>query len=95
MQRVGGFRRKTRNKLKKNVRQKGKINIRKYFQKFKKGDKVVFKAEPAIQKGMYHPRFHGKVGVVTGKTGNCYDVKIKDGKKVKLFKVHPIHLKMV
>ena len=92
MKRTGGIRRKTRGKLRKNIRQKGKISIRKYFQKFEIGDKVIFKAEPAVQKGMYHPRFHGKVGIVTGKTGKCYDIKIKDGKKEKLFKVHPIHL---
>lgn len=93
MQRVGGNRRKTRYKLKKNYRERGKISIRKYLQKFIVGDKVMLKAEPAVQKGMYHPRFHGKVGEVVEQRGKCYEVKVKDGGKNKLFIVHPVHLR--
>lgn len=90
--RIGGFRRKTRNKLKKSLRDKGKISINKYFQQFKIGEKVVLKAEPAIQKGMYFPRFHSKTGLVKGKKGSCYEIIIKDGGKAKMLIVHPIHL---
>jgi ribosomal protein L21E len=50
---IGSLRRKTRHKLSKTQRTKGKISLTKYFQKFKQGDKVVLKAEPAVQKGMY------------------------------------------
>ncbi len=64
-QRIGGFRRKTRHKLRKNVR----------------------------QKGMYLPRFHGRIGVVKGQRGKCYEVAIKDGSKEKILIVHPVHLK--
>lgn len=91
--RVGSFRRKTRSKLKKPARAKGKISIRKFFQKFKEGDTVYLKAEPAVQKGMYFPRFHGRAGVITGKKGKCYVMSIKDGNKKKTLIVHPIHLK--
>lgn len=91
--RIGGFRRKTRSKLKKNVRERGKISIKKYFQSFKIGDKVILKAEPAVQKGMYFPRFHSKHGVVKGKIGKCYEVVINDRKKEKTLIVHPVHLK--
>lgn len=93
--RVGGFRRKTRNKLKKHVRDSGKIPIRKFFQDFKSGDDVLLKAEPAVQSGMYFPRFHGKTGVVQGKRGRCYEVRIKDGNKKKSLIVHPVHLRKV
>jgi len=93
MKRTGGPGRKTRGKLRKNVRDRGKLSIRRYFQKFEIGDKVILKAEPAVQRGMYHPRFHGGVGVIVGKTVKCYDVKIKDRNKEKLLKVHSIHLK--
>ena len=79
--------------MKKNYRDKGKISISKYFAKFKAGEKVVLKAEPAVQKGIYHLKFHGKVGVVKGMSGRCYNVVIKDGNKPKLVIVHPIHLK--
>jgi large subunit ribosomal protein L21e len=92
MQRIGGFRRKTRNKLSKSVKDKGKISLRAYFQEFNTGDKVQLIAEPAIQKGMYHPRFMGKAGVIKGKAGRCYEVEINDG-KAKTLIVHPVHLK--
>jgi len=92
VQRIGGFRRKTRSKLKKPHRQRGKISIRKYFQKYKEGDKVTLKAEPAIQGGMAFPRFHGKTGTVVGKQGKCYKIRIRDGKMAKEVVVHPVHL---
>ena len=92
MKRVGGTRRKTRHKLKKNVKTKGKISLRKFFQKFVEGDQVYLCAEPAIQRGMYHPRFHGKAGIVKRKQGSSYYVEIKDGKKTKSVLIHPTHL---
>ena len=92
-QRIGRFRRKTRHKLKKNIREKGKISISNYLQKLKPGDRVILKAEPAIQNGMYFPRFHGKAGVITGMQGDCYKVLIKDINKKKTIIVHPVHLK--
>ncbi|MFH0875770.1 MAG: 50S ribosomal protein L21e [archaeon] len=92
-QRHGGFRSKTRQKLSKNYKTKGKISITKFFQTFEVGDKVVLKAEPAIQKGMYYPRFHGNSGIITGKQGNCYTVSMKDKHKVKELIVHPVHLR--
>lgn len=91
--RIGGFRRKSRSKLRKNIREKGKFSLTKYFQEFKIGDRVVLKANPSIQKGMYYPRFHGRAGIVMGKRGECYEVKIKDINKEKLIIIHPIHLK--
>jgi len=91
--RIGGMRRKTRYKLKKELRQKGKLSLRRYFQAFETGDKVYLSAEPAVQKGMYHPRFFGKAGTVCGKRGNCYQVAITDGDKDKTLLVHPVHLK--
>ncbi len=92
-QRIGGFRRKTRYKLKKDYRDKGKISISRYFQEFKIGDKVVLKAEPSIHKGMYHPRFHGKTGTIKSKQGKCYQVLINDHNKEKTLIIHPIHLR--
>ena len=93
MQRIGGFRRKTRRKLTKNVRRKGKISLRKFFQKFKEGERVYLSAEPAYQKGMYFPRFHSKSGIVVGNQGTNYYVEIKDGNKQKKVLIHPVHLK--
>ncbi len=93
VKRTGGFRRKTRHQLKKNVRTRGKISITRYFQKFEEGEKVILAAEPAVQKGMYFPRFHGKFGVIKNRLGRCYEVSIKDGNKTKIIITHAIHLK--
>jgi len=95
MRRVGGNRRKTRYKLRKNVRDKGKISLTRYLQVLKDGEIVCLKAEPAVQKGMYFRRFHGKHGIVKGKKGKCYEVLIKDGGKKKTVIVHPVHLSKI
>ena len=91
--RIGGFRRKTRAKFSKNIASKGKISLTKFLQEFKKDDKIVLKAEPAYQKGMYFPRYHGRTGVVEDKQGECYKVNINDKGKAKTLIVHPVHLK--
>ena len=91
--RIGSQRKKSRSKLVKPLRKRGKMSIPKYLAKFSKGDKVVLKAEPSVQKGMYALRFHGKMGVVGEKQGECYNVQIKDGSKQKTLIVHPVHLK--
>lgn len=93
VQRIGGFRRKTRYKLRKNVRQRGKISLKNYFQRFNNGESVTLVPEPAIQSGMFFPRFQGKTGVVIGKQGECYRVQIYDGSLPKELLVHPVHLR--
>ena len=95
MKRIGTYRRKTRSKLKKGIATKGKVSISRYFAKYEIGDRVCLKAEPAVHKGIYFPRFHGKIGEVVAKTGNCYKVLIKDFKKQKILIVHPVHLKKI
>lgn len=92
VQRIGGFRRKTRHKLQVKPRQRGKLSLKKYFQSFEVGQKVLLQAEPSVQKGMYLPRYHGKAGVIIGKKGECYTIAIKDFKKEKILVVHPVHL---
>lgn len=97
--RIGGLRRKTRQKLKKPVKERGKLSLRKYFASFAEGERVLLKAEPAYQKGMYHPRFHGHTGIIAGKESDrhdsCYRVLIKDFRKEKMLIVHPVHLRRI
>ena len=94
VQRKGGFRRKTRNKMKKSLRSKGKISLRRFFHEYDVGDRVLLSAEPAYQRGMYLPRFHGKSGIVQRRVGMCYDVLIKDQSAKKVLIIHPIHLRL-
>lgn len=92
MKKIGSSRRKSRHKLKKNIRVKGKISISKFMQDFKPGDKVSLKTEPGFQKGLFFHRFHGKVGTVESKRGSSYVVKVNDLGKDKTLVVHPVHL---
>ncbi len=88
-----GFRARTRQKLRKSVR--GMPPVNKILQEFETGDKVQIVIEPAVHKGMPHPRFHGKMGVVKEKKGRSYIVEIKDVKTAKLITSHPVHLRKV
>lgn len=78
--------------MQRDMREKGKISLSKYFQKFKEGDKVTLKINPAVRKGIFNTRFQGKAGVIKTKCGSCYEVKIKDFKKEKTILVHPVHM---
>ncbi len=90
VQRPKGFRSKTRKKLKKEFR--GLPKITEFLKEFKEGDKVLIRIEPSWHKGMPHPRFHGRTGIVIGRRGRCYIVAIKDLERVKQLIVHPVHL---
>lgn len=75
--------------------QKGKVSQRHFLQEFKLQDKVYLTMEPAYQKGNYCLRFYGASGVVTGKKGACYEVRIKNRNAERTVIVHPVHLRKV
>ena len=88
-----GFHRRTRSKLKKGLRDKFKVTV--FVKKFDIGQRVVIDHLPYSLKGMPHPRFKGRVGVITGKRGSSYILSIKDGKKEKSIISRPEHLRVV
>ncbi len=88
-----GFRIKSRKKLRKKIREKG-IKIRRALQVFEVGQRVHIDIDPAVHKGMPHPRFQGRTGVVIGKRGRAYLVRIRDGGLYKTLIVRPEHLKL-
>lgn len=75
-------------------RKKGKMQLSRYFQEFDKGDSVSVARELSVQSS-FPERIQGRTGVVEGKRGRSYVVKIKDNKKDKIFLIEPIHLKKV
>ncbi len=87
-----GFRFKSGRKLKKKVREKG-LRIRKFLQEFEIGQRVLIDIEPSSQKGMPHPRYQGRSGIVVGKRGRAYLVQIKDGSIIKTLISRPEHLR--
>ena len=84
-----GPRRKTRRRLKKRER----LSIKKMLQTFEIGEKVVIKPHAAVQKGMPHRRFFGKVGKVVDRRGKAYVLEVKDGKAIKQVISLPVHLR--
>ena len=95
MKRIGGNRRKTRGKFSKSISQKGKLYVNEYLKELSEGERVLLKANPGYQTGLFFPRFHGKIGTVVGTQGSCYQVSIKDGGKPKTCIVHPVHLNRI
>ena len=93
--RIGGLKRKSRYKLKKERREKGKISVSRFMQSFEEGQKVHLGIEPSLHKGMYNLRFIGKTGIIKGVRGKCYEVAISDKGKDKLLIIHPSNLKTV
>jgi large subunit ribosomal protein L21e len=93
MVRHKGLRKKSRKKLRKHPRMRGLGAITRSLQDFPIGEKVVILLDPSQVKGMPHPRFHGKTGVVVEKRGKAYVVQVREGDKIKKVIARPEHLK--
>jgi large subunit ribosomal protein L21e len=89
--RIGGLRRKSRQKFSRPRNESGKISLNDFYRKLEAGDRVCLKANPSYHGGLYVPRFHGRTGVVQAKRGQCYEIMIKDRNKEKMLVVHPVH----
>lgn len=76
----------------KRIRERGKIRFSDYFKQFKQGERVSVVKESSLKSG--HPkRIVGKAGKITGSRGRYKILEVKDGKKIKTFIIHPVHLK--
>jgi len=74
------------------VREKGKLRLSRYFQKFEKGNTVAIVKEISVDSD-FPKRLQGRTGVVEGMQGRSVILRIKDIAKEKTFLVAPIHLK--
>ena len=79
---------------KKKIKTKGKIQLSKYFQELKDGDSVAIVKEPSVQ-AKFPGKMQGRTGIVEGKRGMYYIIKIKDQEKEKKFLIAPVHLKRI
>jgi len=86
------MRKKTRDKLSRTIRGRGKSSVVRAIQEFETGSKVHVLIDPSIHKGMPHPRFHGKTAEVVGKRGRAFVLKITDGDATKTLITLPEHL---
>lgn len=80
--------------MEKKIRTKGKLQLSRYFQELKKGESVAIVREPAVQ-SKFPQRLQGRTGVIEGKRGKAYILKVKDQNKEKKFLIEPIHLKKI
>jgi len=88
-----GYRNRTRNMLRKHIRDKGHVpRLSKVLYPYKVGDRVVVKIDPSFHGGMPHKRFHGLTGSIIGKRGSAYIVKLSLGNKEKTIITYPVHL---
>ena len=87
-----GMRKKSRDKLSRTVRARGKSSVVRAIQEFETGAMVHVLIDPSIHKGMPHPRFHGKTGEVVGKRGRAFVLRVTDGNATKTLITLPEHL---
>ena len=79
---------------KNSIRTRGKLQLSRYFQELNEGDFVAISREQSVPIN-FEKRFQGLTGIVEGKRGKVYIVKIKDGNKEKRILIEPIHLKKI
>ncbi|MBN1924171.1 MAG: 50S ribosomal protein L21e [Nanoarchaeota archaeon] len=92
VKRSHGPQQKTRKKLTKKPRDKGKVSVVKQLQSFKEGDMVMIKVEPSVKGNVIHRRFMDKTATVIEKKGKAYRVRVKQLNKEKDLYVLPVHL---
>ena len=90
-----GYRKKTRHKHRKSVRDRGFGSIEKYLLDYEINDKVDVITDSSVHnRGMPHSRFHGRTGTVTGQRGRCYIVEVKLGNATKTLILGKEHLRI-
>ncbi|MFA4960703.1 MAG: 50S ribosomal protein L21e [Candidatus Pacearchaeota archaeon] len=76
----------------KQIREKGKIKLSSYFKKINEGDSVAINIDKGVNFQL-PKRIQGRSGKVVGERGKCKIIEIKDGRKNKIYVLHPVHLR--
>ncbi len=76
------------------IREKGKLQLSRYFQKMNPKEIVAIVKNSSIPSN-FPDRIQGKTGVVESKRGKAYVIRVKDIDKEKKFLIEPIHLKKI
>jgi len=88
-----GYRSRTRSLLSKKVRERGLSPINRILRDYAEGERVTMKIDPSTLKGMPHRRFHGRTGIVLGKRGRAYVIKVYMGGYEKVIIARPEHIR--
>jgi large subunit ribosomal protein L21e len=92
MKKSKGFRSGARRLLTKEPRERGKMKLSKLLYEYQPGNQVIIKIDSAVQKGMPHKRYHGRVGTVLNKRGRSYVINVSQGDAMREIIVRPEHL---
>ena len=76
----------------KNIKKHGKLELSKYFQEFKKGERVAIVREHTLNPA-FPKQVQGRTGTVSGERGNSYLVKVLIGGVEKTYIIEPSNLK--
>lgn len=81
-----------RDKISKNIREKGLPSTSRYLRSYEVGEKVAIKIDPSIHKGAPHHKFHGHTGEIIKEQGDSYLIRVQDRGKTKKIIVSTEHL---
>ena len=84
----------TLSKRSRRLKKEREFTVNDFLKEFREGERVALDIQP-YYRSLPHMRYDGKIGVVEGKRGKAYIVKIRDGNAYKKLVVLPIHLKKV
>jgi Ribosomal protein L21E len=84
---------RSRNKLRLSVNERGKTDMKRVLQSFSAGDRVMIKPDPRIQRNIPHRSFFGSNGVVLGRKGKAYTVEVLFGGKAKRIDLLAVHMR--
>lgn len=76
----------------KNIKTRGKIQLSRYFQELKAGDRVAIVREHALNP-KFPKRIQGKAGIIEENRGKAYIVKLMEGRLEKRFIIEGANLK--
>lgn len=90
-----GFRSKTRSKLRQHPRARGNPPPTHSLRTYPVGTSVAITINPAIHRGMPHPRFQGLTGKVVDTRGNAFVISLLSKNKRKTIIARPEHLRLI
>jgi len=92
LRRSKGFRTKSRTLISRKPRDRGKQPLGRLLIGYNPGQMVRIMINPAVQKGMPHRRYHGRVGTVAEKRGRSYVVEVAGTKTPRIIIARPEHI---
>ncbi len=92
VRRSKGFRTKTRTLIRRKPRDRGKQPLGRLLIPYNPGQLVRIMINPAVQKGMPHRRYHGRVGTVAEKRGRAYVVEVQGTRVPRIIIARPEHI---